>query len=140
MENKQLIEALNKMLAQEHACVIRYATHAAVVTGPYADTVAARLKEISGDEVLHAETLRDRILGLGGIPTMNVSTADLKPASSLNEILAINIDEEKGAIASYTEILQSVPESNAILFKAIQDILSDEQQHLEELEALQSTN
>lgn len=138
MENQQLIDALNKMLAQEHACAIRYATHAAVVKGPFAETVAARLKEISGDEVAHAEMLRDRIDALGGKPTMDISTADLKPAETLDEILTVNIGEEKSAIASYSEILETIPESNAILYQTIQNILSDEQEHLEELENLQS--
>lgn len=136
MDDKQLVDALNKMLAQEHACAIRYATHAVVVSGPYSETVAARLKEISTDEITHAEALRERIVGLGGTPTMEVSTDDLKPATTLQEILTVNIAEEKGAIASYTEILQSIPDSNAILFQTVQNILRDEQEHLEEIKNL----
>jgi bacterioferritin len=136
VNDPKLIEALNRMLAQEHACAIRYATHAAIVSGPYSETVAARLKEISTDEILHAEKLRDRILALGGTPTMDVSSADLKPATSLEEILAINIDEEADAIRSYTEILEGLSMSNVILFQTIQEIIRDEQEHLEELEAL----
>ena len=98
MKDEKMIEALNRMLSQEHACAIRYATHAAVVTGPYADTVQARLKEISTDEVSHAEKLRDRILALGGMPTLEVSGEDLKSAKTLQQILSINIEEEKEAI------------------------------------------
>lgn len=136
MKDGNMIEALNRMLSQEHACAIRYATHAAVVTGPYADTVSARLKEIAADEVSHAEKLRARILALGGLPSMEVNRADLKPAHTLQQILSINIEEERGAVYGYTEILNSITPSNAILFLAIQEILSDEQQHLEELETL----
>jgi bacterioferritin len=136
MDNKKMIEQLNKMLAQEHACAIRYATHAACIAGPYAETVAARLKEIAGDEVLHAEALRARIVTLGGTPTMDVSREDLRPASKLDEILAINIEEEKHAIAGYTKILEQIPAENVILYKAIEDIIRDEQEHLEELENL----
>jgi bacterioferritin len=140
MNQQKTIEALNRMLAQEHACAIRYATHAAIVTGPYAEAVKTRLKEISGDEVLHAEKLRDRIVTLGGIPNMKVSAEDLKPAANLREILEINIGEEKAAIRSYTEILETIPISNVILFQTLQEIIRDEQEHLEELENLQQTN
>lgn len=136
MKDEKLIEVLNRMLSQEHACAIRYATHAAVVTGPYADTVQARFKEIAADETSHAERLRDRILALGGTPTLKVSEEDLKPAKTLLQMLNINMEEEKRAIRSYSEILNSIPPSNAILFQAIQAILSDEQEHLEELESL----
>jgi bacterioferritin len=137
MNHQKMVEELNKMLAQEHACAIRYATHAACVTGPFAETVAARLKEISGDEVLHAEQLRDRIVTLGGEPTMAVSEKDLRPATKLDQILAINIEEEKAAIAAYTKILETIPAENVILHRTIEDIIRDEQEHLEELENLQ---
>lgn len=136
MNDAILIDALNRMLSQEHACTIRYATHAAMVTGPYAEAVATRLREISADEVLHAEKLRGRILALGGTPTMSVRAEDLKPAATLADILSINIDEEIDAIKSYTEILNTVPPANVILFQTMQEIIRDEQEHLEELEAL----
>lgn len=136
MKDEKFIEILNGMLSQEYACAIRYATHAAVVTGPYADTVQARLKEIATDETSHAEMLRDRILALGGVPAMKVNEEDLKPAKTLQQMLSINMEEEKSAIRRYSEILNAIPPSNAILFQAIQTILSDEQEHLEELESL----
>ncbi|HEX9723091.1 MAG TPA: ferritin-like domain-containing protein [Vicinamibacteria bacterium] len=136
MTNDQIIDSLNRMLSQEHACAIRYATHAALVSGPYAEAVATRLKEIATDEQMHAEQLRDRIVGLGGTPTMDVRKEDLKPATTLDEIIDVNVDEEKDAIRSYTKILESLSPSNVILFQTIQTILRDEQEHLEELEAL----
>ena len=51
-----------------------------------------------------------------------------------NWILSINIDEEKQAIAEYTELLKNIPKDNVILYKTIEDIIRDEQEHLEELE------
>jgi bacterioferritin (cytochrome b1) len=132
----ELIEKLNKMLRQEHACNIRYATHAAVVSGPSSEPISARLKEISGDEAEHAEKLRERIVALGGKPTMAIATEDLKEAYELKDILAINMREENDAIALYTEILAMVPETNVILYRTLQDIIKDEQDHLEELSNL----
>jgi bacterioferritin (cytochrome b1) len=98
--------------------------------------VATRLKEIAADEWLHAEKLRDRILALGGTPSMGVSTEDLRPARTLDAILTVNIAEEKEAIEGYTVILEQVPISNVILFQTLQELIRDEQEHLEELEAL----
>lgn len=136
MDNAKMIQKLNDMLAQEHACAIRYATHAAVITGPYSETVKARLKEISGDEILHAATLRDRIMSLGGIPEMRIHEKDLIAATTLDQILKVNMAEEVAAIKAYTAILGEIPPTNAILYQAIQDIIRDEQEHLEELENL----
>lgn len=138
MTKRELIAALNEMLEQEHACAIRYATHAAVIAGPYSETVATRLKEIATDELLHAEKLRDRILALGGTPSMGVSADDLKPATTLDRILSVNIKEEQAAIEGYGRILEQVPISNVILFQTLQEIIRDEQEHLEELDALRA--
>lgn len=134
MENENIISKLNEMLSQEHACSIRYATHAACISGPYAEIVADRLKEISDDEVEHAAMLRDRIIALKGIPTMDISTKDLVHATTLSDILSINIQEEKEAIGEYTKLLNMIPHDNVILYQTIQDIIRDEQEHLEELE------
>lgn len=136
----KILNALNKMLEQEHACAIRYATHAAMVSGPFAETVSARLREIAADEIRHAEMLRERIQALGGTPSMNVSTEDLKYGHTLEEILTINIDEEKHAIDGYTKVFKSTPAENAILYQALQEIIKDEQEHLEELENLQESD
>lgn len=132
-DNDVLIEKLNHMLRQEHACAIRYATHAAVITGPNSEPISARLNEISHDEVKHAAKLRDRIIALGGKPTMDISLDDLTEAYDLDKILQINMLEESAAIKNYTEILGMIPETNVILYQTIRDILEDEQEHMEEL-------
>lgn len=130
------VAELNALLSQEHACSIRYATHAAVVTGPYREGVAARLMEIAADEIRHAQELRDRIVALDGIPTMDVRREDLTPAASLGEILAINMAEERQAIVHYSRLLETIPRTNAILHKCLESILADEQEHLEQLKDL----
>lgn len=138
MENKEkVLKMLNEALAQEHACQIRYLTHAAVLTGPYAEVVANQLKEIAEDEKTHAIQLRDRITALGGTPTMEVANKELIHAKALKEILQVNINEEEGAIKLYRSILQAVGHEGAILFETIEDILKDEQEHKEQLERLQ---
>lgn len=134
--NAQLIDGLNRILEQEHACAIRYNTHAAMVKGPYAEAVAARLREIADDEIRHAEMLRERIVALGGEPSMRVSIEDLKHAYTLEEMLKINIDEEKHAIGQYLELFKNISPNNAILYQIIQELIRDEQEHLEELENL----
>ena len=135
--NEKLIKMLNDALAQEHACQIRYLTHAAVITGPYAESVANRLKEIAEDENEHANQLRDRITALGGTPTMEVAKEDLIQAKSLKEILQVNLKEEDKAIELYRSILRVAGQDGEILYETVEDILKDEQEHKEELARLQ---
>ena len=138
MDREKIIVALNEALAQEHGCYVRYKTHAAVITGPYAEAVASRLKEIAGDESEHAEKLRDRITALSGTPTMDTAKEELIPATTLQQILAVNLKEEAKAINHYKSILNMLDRSEDILlYETIEDIIEDEQEHREELSRLQ---
>ena len=111
-----LIDALNRMLAKEHACAIRYATHAALVGGPYVDPIVQRFQEISSDEVGHARLLRKRICALGGMPTMEVDTGNIRTAFTLSEMIEVNLLEEREAIAEYTDILKNIPRLDVLLY------------------------
>jgi len=135
MDTKKVIKALDDALIQEHTCAIRYMTHAEMVTGHEAETVAARLKEIGGDEWRHAEQLRSRVTALGGMPSTGM--LEVKMAKSIDDILDINIKEEVKAIKMYQNILKMIPKGTHVhLYETIETILEDEEEHLEELSRL----
>lgn len=132
-DNPSLVESLNRMLAKEHGCAIRYATHAAMVTGPYVDPISSRFREIASDEIEHALKLRKRICALGGTPTMKVDGGRQPVPVTLGEMIEMNILEEQEAIAEYAGILENIPRLDVLLTRTLEDILKDEQEHLEEL-------
>lgn len=134
MDTREIIGLLNESLAQEHACIIRYLTHAAVVKGVFHEPVKMRLTEIATDEQLHAGLLRDRVVGLGGIPTTEVR--EVKMATSIPDILTINIEEEKAAIAMYQRIHAKIPDNEVLLRETVEQLIRDEQEHLQELTQL----
>lgn len=136
LNKKDMAQRLNVALKQEHACYIRYSTHASTIVGPYSKAVEERLKEIASDEAGHAQLLRDRIVALGEKPTLEVAEGDLRPARTLREIIDINLEEEAKAIAMYKAIWAEIPETEVFLFETIEDIIEDEQEHTEELERL----
>jgi len=131
--NTRLIGVLNRMLAKEYACAIRYATYAALVSGPLVDPISSRFQEIASDELAHAGLLRKRICGLGGTPTREVESGRLREEGTLEEMVETNILEERETIEEYGAILETIPKSNVLLYKTLEDILKDEQEHLEEL-------
>ncbi|HEY7221656.1 MAG TPA: ferritin-like domain-containing protein [Candidatus Binatia bacterium] len=138
MDKEKIINALNEALAQEHGCYVRYKTHAAVISGPYAEAVSNRLKEIAADESDHAEKLRDRINALGAVPTMETAKEELIDATNLKQILAVNLKEEAKAIDRYKSILKMIDrQEDVLLYEVIEDIIEDEQEHREELSRLQ---
>ncbi|MBI4042999.1 MAG: ferritin-like domain-containing protein [Deltaproteobacteria bacterium] len=134
--NEKIISLLNEALAQEYACFIRYSTHASCVKGPNSMPLRELLKEIAKDEWEHADMLRERVVSLGGQPTLQVEKIEY--AEDFDEILKINMTEERDAITMYQEILRLVHEEKALLHDQLMHILADEFCHLEKLQRLQS--
>lgn len=133
MADKKLVDLLNKALTMEYQAAIQYRTHAELIAGQDYEPIAARLKEIAGDEDKHAEKLRTRIAMLGAVPATvpaKVSVSDEIPA-----VLKINVAGEREAIAIYREILP-LCRSNVLLEHEIRHILMEEMEHTEEIEQL----
>ena len=133
MADKKLIELLNRALAMEYQAAIQYRTHAELIAGQDYEPIAARLKEIAGDEDGHAEKLRVRISMLGGVP--ETVPTKVTVADKIEPSLKINVNAEREAIAIYRQILP-LCRGNEILEHAIRHILMEEQEHTEELSQL----
>ena len=93
------------------------------------------LKKIAITEMRHAESISERIVQLGGEPVTTANPFSLQ--ASIAEMLAIDADLERHAIAFYAEIIDAAraagDERTAGLFEYIR---KDEQGHLEALEGV----
>ncbi len=134
MDIKKIVELLNEGLEMEYASYIQYVTQAAITRGPYAEGLIARFEEIAGDEAEHAKIIRQRIAALGGTPTTKVGEIQIHK-DSLKSV-EINLKYEKDTVAFYQRLLNLIPPDEPILYEAIEHILEDSQEHVEELERL----
>ena len=134
LDTKRLIALMNEGLEMEYASHIQYVTQAAITKGPYAEGLMARFEEIAGDEAEHAKILRQRIVALGGMPTWKVGEIQVH-ADSLKGI-QINLKYERDTVTFYQNLLNQIPHDEVILYEAIEHVLQDSQEHVEELERL----
>ncbi len=143
---KELIDLLNKALADEWLAVYQYWVGAYVIKGPMRPEIEEELKEHAKEELEHAEMLAERIIQLGGEPILN--PADLGKFSNCGyevpsnpdtkTILAQNIKGEQCAIGVYNTILAKLKGMNdAITYNMIRKIMQDEVKHEQELQDLQ---
>lgn len=139
---EELIKLLNQALQLEHAARIQYLAHAELVDGLNAEPIIERLKEIAGDEKKHEDMFR-RLIGdiLGGEPTTGM--AETHKAKTIQEILEVNLKDEKHAVDVYTPILKrivelkdSLPYEYLTLEHDVRHIIMDEQEHISELKIL----
>jgi len=132
LDQKRLITLMNEGLEMEYASQIQYLTQAAITKGPYAESLIARFKEIASDEMEHAEILRTRIAALGGVPTTRVG--DIQIHKDSLQAVKINLKYEKDTVEFYRKLLNLIPHDEVILYEAIEHVLEDSQEHVEELE------
>lgn len=139
---KELVGMLNKALELEYAARIQYLAHAEAISGPGAEPIIERLKEIASDEQKHEGIFRNLIASyLGGEPSMNL--AEVFKAKGLQQILKVNLKGEKDAVDFYKEIYQKVIENKKnlqyefeTLEHQIRHVIIDEQEHAAELSVL----
>lgn len=136
MDTKLILTKLNQMLKMEHGCIIRYKTYGVTTKGLYAEVIEKLFDHIAEEEEEHAGMLRQRIDALGGNPTTEVVSAEVKYGAPLQDVLDQNIQWEKEAISGYKDLFSSITKENIILYEAIEHILEDEEEHLEELQRL----
>lgn len=130
----QLIDLLNQDLAKEYSALIQYVQHAAVITGPEYDAIAAELTVHSNEEHQHAITLSDQIDFLGGVPAVDVADIHISPDSKT--MLEQDLEGELDAIARYRErIAQAEMLQEYGLRRALEDILIVEEEHARDLQS-----
>ncbi|MGH7151885.1 MAG: ferritin-like domain-containing protein [Planctomycetota bacterium] len=137
MDKKKMVALLNRALAMEHASAIRYLTQAATVKGQHAPVYAAKFKECAAESGGHAEKLRERIAGLGGVPTLEVEETEGPIPADLAGMIEFDSREEEKAVGLYQEILRAIPhDRETLLHETVEHILTDEMEDLEEMTRL----
>ncbi len=133
-DKTKILELLNEGLEMEYASHIQYVTQAAITSGPYAEGLIARFEEIAQDEAEHAKILRARIGALGGTPTTKVGEIQIHKDSL--QAVKINLKYERETVEFYRKILNLIPHDEVILYEAVEHVLQDSQEHVEELERI----
>nr|WP_205138572.1 ferritin-like domain-containing protein [Virgibacillus halotolerans] len=135
MDIQKLINGLNDDLSHEYGAVVQYTYSAAVVTGLFRSALKPFFESEISDEQGHALYLSEKIKSLGGIPTTKV--AEVPQPTEVKGLLEAALQSEKDTIKRYEERIDQAKELNLIeLVVKLEDVLSDETHHKEEIERL----
>ena len=134
--NPKLIEALNALLADELTAINQYIVHAEMCEDWGYGKLHEGFEKRSIQEMIHAEKLIGRILFLGGKPIVTqlnkINIGEDVPQQLKNDHAA-----EEGAIKAYNDAIALASEVGDNVTKDIlEQILKDEDRHIDELEEL----
>ncbi|MGB4311462.1 MAG: bacterioferritin [Natronincolaceae bacterium] len=133
----KLISALNSLLADELTSINQYIVHAEMCEDWGYEKLHEHFEKRAIDEMKHAEILIGRILFLEGSPIVDnlkkISIGKEVPEQLENDRLA-----EVEAISAYNAAIKLAGEVNDFATrKILQEILKDEDEHMDEIEELQ---
>ncbi len=129
---KDLIDGMNEDLAAEYQAVIMYRTYASLVTGPYRQELKAFFEGEIPDELGHAAFLADKIVSLGGTPT--VTPAPVPMAKDNREMLENALQAEMDTIERYTQRISQAEKLGEISIKVqLENLVVDESTHRDDI-------
>jgi len=129
----ELINRLNRALSLEYAATIQYLHQQCLVTGQERQQFAPFFAASSGESHLHAQNLGNKIVALGGSPT--IEPAKVREGKNLAEMLRYDLELEREALDAYVKAWKSAHGNPPLVFW-LEEIISAEQLHVDELEKL----
>ena len=138
-DRETVITILNEVLATELVCSLRYKRHHYTAKGRASPAIAEEFMVHAQEETEHSEQLAERIVQLGGEPDFapdsltKRSHADYDASTDLTEMIRANLIAERVAIEAYTQMIRLIGEKDSTTRRILESILSQEQEHAEEL-------
>jgi bacterioferritin len=136
---RDIVQLLNDSLATELVCVLRYKRHHFTAQGLASPRIVDEFLVHANAEAGHADRLAQRIVQLGGDPDFSPdslatrSHAAYDDSHDLKAMIRANLVAERVAIETYSQIITLIGDKDSTTRRLIEDILSDEQEHAEEL-------
>jgi bacterioferritin len=136
---QDIIQLLNGALATELVCVLRYKRHHFTAEGLDSTRIAQEFMVHAQEESVHADRLARRIVQLHGAPDFSPesltqrSHAPYDASLQLADMIRINLMAERVAIECYSQMIDLIGQQDVSTRRLLEDILSEEQAHAEEL-------
>jgi bacterioferritin len=133
MANSKLLTKLNDILRHEWTGVAQYAQAGFLVAGLWREVYSKMFLEGAEESFGHAKTIGDKIVALGGVPT--VERNPVKQSNDLQEMLEFSLEFESKAVQLYNEAL-ALAEADRALVVLLEDILLEEQEGVDHITKL----
>ena len=131
---EKLIQALNQDLEKEMAGIVRYLHHSFIVFGPHRGPLVQMFRTQASESMTHAVQLGEKITALGGHPTVKVDQVFEPGHQTVEDMLSEDLKAEKKQMELYTKQLKEFGEENLPMKLMLEQIIIDEQTHIEEID------
>lgn len=128
-KREKVIETLNKARSMELYAITQYMNQHYVLDDLDYGRLAASVKRIAIDEMIHAEMFAERIKDLDGKPT-TAQNGTLQKEQDIRKIYPFNADVEDDTLARYNEFARICREcGDTVSQRLFEKIIEHEQKH-----------
>lgn len=144
VDKQQLIAKLTEAYADEWLAYYQYWVGAKVAVGLMRPEVVAELLQHATDELRHVDMIANRIIHLGSEPILEPKDWYKKSGCgyaipsdpNTKKLVDQNIEGERCAIKFYAKLLDFVQGKDLVTERMVKEILADEVEHEDDLEAI----
>jgi bacterioferritin len=133
MVDQEIIDGLNEIMSTEYTSMIQLMQHSFLMQGADRYTFADLLRDHAKDTVEHARELGDKIVSLGGIPTVQIG--EVRQSTNTTEMLQQDLEQHRAAIAKIDEMVDKADQRKIVALRVLLEEMSlEETRFAEELE------
>ncbi|AZZ36043.1 bacterioferritin [Bdellovibrio sp. qaytius] len=136
MNEKKVIDTLNKIMEAELAGVVRYTHYSLMVFGHNRIPIIKWFQEQATESLAHAGVAGEHITTLGGHPSLKIGTLLETHKHNLNDILKESLDHEQAQVKNLHALLKLVEDKSVYLEEYTRTMIHDEEMHISEIKKM----
>lgn len=133
LDNKQVINILNKIMELELAGVVRYTHYSLMVYGYNRIPIVSWLKGNATESLDHAYKAGELVTLMGGHPSLKIGPLLETEKHDIGDILRESLDHETSSIQAYYELLKASEGKSVLLEEYAREMIMAEELHLDEV-------
>jgi len=136
MNEKKVIEVLNKILECELAGVVCYTHYSLMVFGHNRIPIVKWLRDQASESLMHASVAGEHITTLGGHPSLKIGQLVETSKHSLNDILKESLQHEEAQLKNLYNLLKLVEGKSVYLEEYAREMITEEENHVAEVKKM----
>ena len=136
MNEKKVIDILNKILECELAGVVCYTHYSLMVFGHNRIPIVKWLRDQAAESLNHASVAGEHITTLGGHPSLQIGKLIETEKHSLNDILKEILGHEEAQLKNLYTLLSLVEGKSVYLEEYAREMITEEEAHVAEVKKM----
>lgn len=136
MNEKKVIEILNRILECELAGVVCYTHYSLMIFGHNRIPIVKWLRDQASESLMHASVAGEHITTLGGHPSLKIGKLVETEKHSLNDILKESLEHEESQLKNLYALLKLVEGKSVYLEEYAREMITEEENHVAEVKKM----